>query len=406
MLEQHIRLLENAYPKYHELKYQPVLTRASSIQQDILRPQQAMVSYFIGNKSLFALVLSNDTFEIHKLPADSLLQQEVQNYRSLILKGTSPAEYAQTSHQLYEQLIQPIDELIDGKDLLIIPEGILHYLPFESLVSNPVSDPGSARFHKLDYLVQNHTISYAPSAGYLQLSHRQPKSSTEKQFLGIAPGFGNLSASTKRNLYPDYERSLSSLPLSKREVKEVSRLFDNNNGFWSFLTSSKEKSDIYIGDSASEQRFKRLPLENYRYIHLATHAFVSENSPEKSGILFSAAQDSVEDGTLHANEIYNLKLNADLVTLSACETGIGTIAEGEGMMSLSRAFQYAGAKNLLVSLWNVSDRSTARLMIDFYKENEKRLAMPTALQKAKLAMIEDGQYAHPKHWAPFIFIGQ
>lgn len=405
MLDEHISMLENTYPRYHELKYQPVLTRASTVQEDILGPQQAMVSYFFGNESLFALVLTKNAFKIRKLPTDTLLTQEVKTYRHLIQDGTSLADFAQSSHHLYKMLIQPIDELIDGKDLLIIPEGILHYLPFESLVSSPVSNPESSRFHKLEYLVQNHTISYAPSAGYVQLSHRQEKSNPGKQFLGIAPGFSDVSASTKRNLYPDYERSLSSLPLSKKEVKEVSRLFDDN-GIWSFLTSSREKSDIYIGNSASEQQFKRLPLEKYRYIHLATHAFVSEANPEKSGILFSPAQDSAEDGTLHANEIYNLKLNADLVTLSACETGIGTIVEGEGMMSLSRAFQYAGANNLLVSLWNVSDRSTARLMIDFYKQKKKGQAMPTALRKAKLAMIENGQYAHPKHWAPFIFIGQ
>lgn len=406
-LEEHISTLENAYPAYHELKYEPVLTRASTIREDILSPQQAMISYFFGNESLFALVLTKDTFEIRKLPVDTLLEEEVRGYRRSILESDSTTAFAERSHRLYKKLIQPINDVISGKDLLIIPGGILHYLPFESLVTQPVSTLDSTRFHNLPYLLQKHTVNYAPSAGYLQLSNRDfDHSQTEKTFLGLAPGFSDLSASEKRNLYPDYERPLSSLPLSKKEVEELGNLFDNSGGFWSFLNPPEQKADVYMGKSASERRFKRLPLSNYRYIHLATHAYVSEAHPDKSGILFSAPDDSTEDGTLHAAEIYNLQLNAELVTLSACETGIGTIAEGEGMMSLSRAFQYAGAENLLVSLWSVNDRSTARLMIDFYKKQTNEAGMPAALQEAKRAMINNVEYAHPKYWAPFIFIGQ
>jgi len=405
-LQKHINRLETSYPKYYELKYEPVLTKASTIQQQILSDNQAMISYFFGDESVFALVLKKETFDIRKLPTDSLLQQDIRSYRDTILERSSPATFAQSSHQLYNQLIQPLHDLIRGDNLLIIPDGMLHYLPFESLVTQPLTDANPARFHKLAYLLQEHTINYAPSAGYLELSNQTAKGNSPKQFVGFAPGFSDLSASmAKRDLYPDYERPLTSLPLSKKEVKEVGNLFESQ-GFWSFLTSGDNKSDVYLGDSASEQTFKSLPLQNHRYIHLATHAYVSEAHPEKSGILFSAPQASEEDGTLHAAEIYNLQLNAHLVTLSACKTGIGTVAEGEGMMSLSRAFQYAGAENLLVSLWSVSDRTTARLMLDFYKQTHNNTKMPQALRQAKLAMIDNGQYAHPKYWAPFIFIGQ
>lgn len=404
-LQQHIYRLETGYPKYYELKYEPVLTRASTIQQKLLSPNQVMISYFFGEHSLFALVLNNNSFDIRKLPADSLLHEEIRSYRASVTESTSPADFAKTSHQLYDKLIAPIGDLISGKDLLIVPDGILHYLPFESLVTRPATDASAPRFHKLSYLVQDHTINYTPSAGYLQLSSRQQHPENQKEFVGFAPGFSDMTSSTQRDLYPEYERPLSSLPLSKKEVNELGELFDDSGGFWSFLRSSDKKSDVYIENAASERAFKSLPLQNYRYIHLATHAFVSEANPKQSGILFSPPQNSIEDGTLHAAEIYNLQLNAHLVTLSACKTGIGTIAEGEGIMSLSRAFQYAGAENLLVSLWNVSDRSTARLMVDFYKKVSNGSSMPAALRKAKLAMIR-GQYAHPKYWASFIFIGQ
>lgn len=406
ILDQHIQYLETSYPKYHALKYEPVVTRATEIRKDILSPDEVMVSYFFGEEALYALVLSENLFEVRELATDQLTREDIQKYRDLILKSSSPAAFAEKSHYLYTKLIDPISDLISGKNLLIVPNGILHYLPFESLVTSAVSDLNSARYHNLPYLIQDHAISYAPSAGYLHLLNRKDSPDAEKQFVGFAPGFSDFSGSVKRDLYPEYEQPVSSLPLSKKEVKELGNLFNSDGGFWSFLTSSQEQADTYIGDTASEQTFKNLPLNNYRYIHLATHAYASEEKPERSGILFAAPQDSEEDGMLHTSEIYNLRLNADLVTLSACKTGIGTIAEGEGIMSLSRAFQYAGAENLLVSLWQVNDRSTARLIVDFYKINQQEKVMPAALREAKINMISEGQYSHPKYWAPFVFIGQ
>jgi CHAT domain-containing protein len=405
-LDQHIQHLETSYPKYYELKYKPVVTRASEIQQDILLRNQVMVSYFFGEETLYALVISKDSFEIRELTTDSLSQQDIQKYRDLILNSSSTTAFAEKSHQLYNKLINPISDLISGKNLLIVPDGILHYLPFESLVTNAVSDLNSVRYHNLSYLIQDYAISYAPSAGYLHLSNQKDNPDTKRQLVGFAPGFSEVSSSEKRNIYPDYERSVLSLPFSKREVEELGELFNNDSGFWSFLFSSSNPADTYVGSTASEEMFKNVSLENYRYIHLATHAYVSEEDPEQSGILFAVPQNSKEDGVLHASEIYNLHLNTYLVTLSACETGIGTIAEGEGMMSLSRAFQYAGAQNLLVSLWKVSDRSTSELMLAFYKLNQQKNAISTALREAKINMINEGQYSHPKYWAPFVLIGQ
>jgi CHAT domain-containing protein len=365
-----------------------------------------MVSYFFGQESLFAFVISKDSFHLRELPTDTTLQQGIKSYRKAILENSSPANFAGQSHELYKRLINPLADLIDKKNLLIIPDGILHYLPFESLVTRSVKGTGSVRYHKLPYLIEKHIINYAPSAGYLKLQNSKSIQANSKKIAAFAPVFSNITPSTKRTLYPDYKRNLNALPLSKKEVKEVGKLFDSESGFWSFLSPSREQADIFVGDTATEAAFKKLPLEKYQYIHLATHAFTSEKEPYQSGILFSASNKSQEDGTLHAAEIYNLQLNAELITLSACNTGIGTLARGEGMISLSRAFQYAGAQNLLVSLWSVSDRSTADLIINFYNQIKEGKSMPAALQKSKLKLISDGTYAHPKYWAPFIFIGQ
>lgn len=405
-LENYIDHLESSFPKYHELKYKPVITRVSEIQQKLLSPDQTAVSYFMGNDAFFVFVVSEKAFNIRKLSSDSLTAKNIMAYRQSIQKSSSATSFAKNSYTFFRNLIKPISDLIVGDHLLIIPDGALYYLPFESLVSQNPKQSGKNQFRNLPYLINDYTISYAPSAGYLELNHQQLPTKEQKQLVGFAPVFSDVSTSKKRNLYPNFERPVSSLPLSLHEVKKLGTLFNNPDGFWSFLKPQKEEADIFTKSKATESAFKNLPLENYRYIHLATHAFMLEEEPEKSGILFAAPNTQKEDGTLYASEIYNLQLNARLVTLSACNTGIGSLAQGEGIMSLSRAFQYAGAKNLLVSLWGVDDRSTAELIIDFYKLNQEKEGMPDALREAKINMIQKTQYAHPKYWAPFTLIGQ
>ncbi|MFN2126607.1 MAG: CHAT domain-containing protein, partial [Anaerolineales bacterium] len=161
---------------------------------------------------------------------------------------------------------------------------------------------------------------------------------------------------------------------------------------------------------ANEAFIKSGELKNYRLLHFATHGFVNTSKPELSGILL--AQDSTlsEDGILYSGEIYNLKLDADLTVLSACETGLGEIKEGEGLIGLARALLFAGSKNIIVSLWKVADKSTSDLMIGFYENlleaKQEKQEFSQALRQAKLTMIEEGKFAHPFYWSPFILIGK
>lgn len=165
---------------------------------------------------------------------------------------------------------------------------------------------------------------------------------------------------------------------------------------------------MILGPVANEKKLKSAKLGNYQYIHLATHGFVNEQSPELSGLLLAhdtTGQD--EDNVLYMGELYNLQLQADLVTLSACETGLGKMVEGEGVVGLSRALTYAGAQNILVSLWKVNDASTAALMVDFYKiliqADEQEIS--SALREAKLAMIKTGKFSDPYYWSAFVLMG-
>ncbi|WP_205719985.1 CHAT domain-containing protein [Fodinibius halophilus] len=403
-LSNHTKTLESSYPKYYRHKYQPLITRASEIQEKFLAPQKTAIQYFFSEEALYAFIITSNDFQLRKLSTDSLLSQKVKAYRNVITETSSASDFSSKSHALYKQLIEPIEDAIEGTKLLIIPDGNLHYLPFESLVSKNKKNNPSKRFHDLPYLVNDYTISYAPSANYIELYHQERPHETSKKLVAFAPVFSEISTDEKRELYPAYKRPLPSLPLSKQEVQRIEELMNSSQGFWPF--QKEEETTVLIEDEATERNFKNLPLEDYRYIHLATHAYVSEENPHQSGILFSVNPEHPKDGILHASEIYNLSLNAELVTLSACKTGVGQMVNGEGIISLSRAFQYAGARNLLVSLWNVNDRATSYLMVAFYEQHQDEQSISLALQQAKEKNIAEKRYAHPKYWAPFIFIGQ
>ncbi len=171
-----------------------------------------------------------------------------------------------------------------------------------------------------------------------------------------------------------------------------------------------KKALVQIKNNANEEFIKSGELKNYRLLHFATHGFVNTSKPELSGILLAQDTTISEDGILYSGEIFNLNLNADLTVLSACETGLGKLIEGEGLIGLTRALLYAGSKNIIVSLWKVADKSTSDLMINFYKNlleaKQEKHEFSQALQQAKLKMIDEGKYAHPFYWSPFILIGK
>jgi len=190
---------------------------------------------------------------------------------------------------------------------------------------------------------------------------------------------------------------ISSLPGTEQEVIEIYQYFVNNN--------FKAKANLY--KAANEKEVKTTNLNNYRFIHFATHGFANMENPELSGLILAQDSSDNEDNILFLDEILNLNLNSNLVMLSACETGLGKIYKGEGIIGLSRALIYSGAQNIGVSLWQVSDESTRELMTQFYKNivdnNSNDFGEP--LRNAKLKLIETKAFSHPFYWSPFILIG-
>jgi CHAT domain-containing protein len=201
---------------------------------------------------------------------------------------------------------------------------------------------------------------------------------------------------TLRSVFEESGRwELRPLVESAREVSGIAKLY------------GPDKVAVYLRETAKEENVKgNESLSTARRIHFATHGVMSERQPQYSGLVLTLDEDPQEDGLLQVYEIFNLKLNAELVVLSACKTGLGKEVKGEGLIGLTRAFMYAGAPSVVVSLWQVADRSTAEMMVKFYEQLDRAEDKAEALRQAKLAMIQAGRYAHPFYWAPFILVGE
>ncbi len=409
-----ISLLEREYPQYFKLKHSQQIISIEDMQTGLLDEQTVLIEYFSGEEAIYSVVISNDDLDVVRLEKPDQFDILVRMMRQGII-DRSFWRYTKYAYQLYQILLEPIGKHIHNKSLLIIPDGILGYIPFEALLTRDPDEDEAGRqrdFSRMPYLINDHVISYSYSATLLAETLGSDRLNTDRDLLAYAPVFsqesrtGNITV--KRGLFsaesdPDSTRSflrsggwISPLPGTKIEVDNIKGIFDRQN----------KSSLIQLYGQATEENLKSGQLDRYRYIHFATHGFVDENAPDLSGIILAQDSTSSEDDVLYSSEIYNLNLNADLVVLSACETGLGQVVKGEGIIGLTRGFIYAGAENLIVSLWPVGDVSTSQLMIGFYEQLLDRQTKAESLRNTKLQLIENGSRADPFYWSPFILIGR
>ncbi|MDZ7333466.1 MAG: CHAT domain-containing protein [candidate division KSB1 bacterium] len=413
--QQFVEQLEKNFPKYYKLKYQTPSISIAELQGS-LPPDAALIEYLIGEAMIYIFVITRDNFDVVSVTQDANFASAVESLARSIKKAEI-ANFVVTSHQLYLRLIQPIEHLLTSKSrLIVIPDGILYRIPFETLLaSEPESKVDLTRF---DYLIKRFEISYHYSA---TLYLNTPKEASEEQerflagaFIGFAPVFNkdkrngyilasNLPALTlaeagsdARTIHLD-EKRIHELPHSEREVIKIIKGFE----------ASGKTALGYFHSDASEENFKR-ESSQYQIVHIATHGIINEERPQLSGIVFSQPQDSVfsDDGILYAGEAYNLNLQADLLVLSSCESGLGKLVPGEGMMALTRGFFYSGASNIIVSLWKVSDKYTSQLMIDFYTNILNGKDYAAAIRETKINLIKNPATALPKIWGGFVLVGR
>lgn len=366
-----------------------------------LDPKAAVVSYLLTDSAKFVLIGNGSKLMLRSLPARADVDKLMRGYTNAI-KFQSPA-LKQILEKLTDVVWAPVTEALKElpgvERVIILPEGSLNHLPFETL--------GQEK-----YLIELYTIQYHLSAAMLLQSGSNTTKKSKPSLIAMAPVFkdketnyvnkscqrfvqlSKKSDSTSRafSLNGEY---INPLPATEDEVQKINRLHTDKGSLTKF----------FLEEEAHEELIKKGELEHYDYIHLATHGFVNTAYPELSGLLLTQDPKSAEDGILYSGEILGLSLQADLVTLSACETGLGKTIEGEGIRGLSTAFILAGAKNVIASYWKVADESTSRLMIDFYTELSSGKDKASALRSAKIKLLQSTQYNHPYYWAPFVQLG-
>lgn len=409
--------LEDRYPNYANIKY-PSIYDVELIRKKILDKSSVIIAYFTGIEASYGWYISMDRFQMMQLPERKQLKKLVQRYRVTLKNPLSYYDddeetdidnrnlHLSIGNQLYHLLIDPFKIEKDKKSILFLSDGSLHYLPFETLISDIDIAEDDEQIASPTYLLEKYSIFYSPSASVLgavkgkRLINKK-KYSKNKLFLGFGdPEFSldEVEATFKPNLifqkkgFYDLARLLG----TSDEINKISALYPKANRLY------------FLQKSATEEKVKELS-KDYKLIHFATHGILDEENPEYSGVVMNLIRSKKDDGFLNSSEIWNMKLNADLVTLSACETGLGRIVKGEGLVGLTRSFLYAGASSVIVSLWTVSDESTSELMIYFYELLKKGTPKIEALRQAKIKLMgnknSDSSYQDPFYWGPFILNG-
>jgi CHAT domain-containing protein len=344
--------------------------------QKLLSPETALVSYFIeqgqARETLYTFVITKRGIEVFSKPLPANTDKMIRGFTNALLYN-EPFTFHKAGNALSSLLKPRLSNSI--KDVVIISTGKFSTIPFEALPWRVQKD---GRSFPKEYWLNHYSIGYDFSSTLL-LQKAYRKAPDNSSIFLCAP--------------IEFERvNLNSLPGTEAEVNTIAGLF----GQQALLKKSTEATETVI---------KEANLKSFKYLHFATHGVVDEDSPELSCIFLK--ESAVDDGNLFSGEIFNLNLNADLVALSACQTGLGKISKGEGVIGLSRALVYAGARNVMVSYWPVADESTSQLMTGFYTNMLKSgsLSYRNSLRQVKLDMIARGQYSAPYYWAPFVLIG-
>jgi CHAT domain-containing protein/tetratricopeptide (TPR) repeat protein len=365
--EKYLDSIKVIYPHYFKNQSLQNVITLTELQEG-LDDKTIIVSYLWSNSdtvnnTVFALFVSKEETELIKVGDSEDISSLVNRYREFISRPLSythdRAEFNEVAYNLYDSLFKPKESKINitGKNLIIIPDGKLHNIPFEALTTNK---------DELNYLIKSRSISYAYSMSFLKENKKIPRT-TKNDFVGFAPiTFNSLKLSTLDN-----------------------SLFELDNAL------SITNGSVYKNDKATKTAFLNNASDS-KIIHLATHADASENP----WIAFS-------DEKLNLQELYTFKNNAELTILSSCDTSIGKLAEGEGVMSLARGFFYSGSNSVVASLWNVNDKSTSFLMNDFYKNLKSGETKSEALRNAKLNYLKSHSLseASPYYWSSFILLG-
>jgi CHAT domain-containing protein/tetratricopeptide (TPR) repeat protein len=388
-----LRKLRNDYPAYFELRYNAKQVTVRDLQKNVLWEDQTQLSYFVGEDNIYAFVLSAGTFNMVHIKKDFPLESWTEDFCNSIYRFNPGSrdfdllnqKYANIGHELYQLIFEPVQPFIHNERLVIIPGGVLGYLPFEALLTAPATDYN--RFDTQDFLLKKYQISYCYSATLLQEVRR--KKGSGDRFVAFAPSYGGDTLNIRSD---PWKAILGSLKYNQQEVKNIQKIMGGK---------------AYLNGRATEAQFIK-SASGADILHLATHGKANDQHGEYSYLAFYQTSDSVENELVFVKDLYNMRLRASLVVLSACETGVGEFQRGEGIVSLARGFFYAGASSIVTTLWSIDDNASAEIMVSFYKNLKDGLPKDEALRAAKLdylGRMQNTNRSHPLFWAAFVPVG-
>ena len=402
-------------PRYAALTQPQPLTLAQ-IQQQILDDQTILLQYSLGKDRSYLWAVTKTSITSYELPKAADIETIAKNFRDAVTAPSSrdnPNQVAIANDAISQIILQPVAAQLGQKRLLIVGDGVLNYLPFAAL-----SLPVKSGENRNPPLIVDHEIVLLPSVSTLGIlrqnyNDRQPPNRSlailaDPVFSANDERVKNASSATTQQAVetanPGLSRSrgdktgqFERLNFTRQESQIIQALFPAN--------SRSESLDF----AASRATATNPNLSQYKIIHFATHGFANSAHPELSGIVMSLVDEKGNplNGFLRITDIFNLKLAADLVVLSACQTGLGQNIQGEGLVGLTRGFMYAGAQRVVVSLWTVDDERTATLMSSFYKGMlQKGLTPAAALREAQLEMWKQEEWKSPYYWAAFTLQGE
>ena len=371
------------------------LATIAEVQQLLPSSETIFVDYFLGYDHLFVFTITQKHYFLHQIPYPTQLLRQVAELKTEISTNHFEYEprkafqqYIQAASQLYHELIEvAVLNQLDfiPKHLILSPDDQLWTIPFEVLLKGaPESEVPNYHPEALSYLFEECSISYVNSATLFVFTGGQTKATaTGQKLAAFAPEFEQFDRSNNRDGCS--LQGLAKLNYNQLEAQKITQTFTGTT---------------FLGHSATKKQFAAA-AQKFEVLHLATHACITDEAPLDNRIFFA-------DGELSVYEIYQMNFNSQLVVLSACETGVGSIHQGEGVLSLARGFVQANCPNVVMSLWEVADQATAHLMDNFYQQLEAGHSQSTALQQAKLEFLrqQDRTFTHPYYWAGFVHLGR
>lgn len=391
-----ILFFEEHFPEYYSIKYNTKVTELKDVT-DIVGRNVNYINYISSDSMIYVFVVNRKSQNLLAIPVDSLFYSALKEFRKLLSQpGQSDnariafRKYVESGSLIYDKLIKPVKPYLVSDNIIISPDNILSYIPFEALPVSKVSGDNFS-YKKLDYLMEDLDISYTYSATFMSESVRN-RFNLDSKLVAFAPEYPEpINIQQVMNSRQSVEGYLSDLPNARDEASYVAEISGGK---------------LYLKEEASESTYKA-ESGKYDIIHLAMHTVLNDSDPMFSTLIFNEETGSDEDGLLKTYELYGIPTKARMVVLSSCNTGNGLLSSGEGILSLARGFMYSGSNSVVMSLWEIEDKSGTEIVKYFYKNLINGKSKSEALRSARKKYLKDADdlRSHPYFWATLVIYG-